>query len=103
MNIDRRCDSYSKPLRTYYNEIVQCGGKRGGSVKIEQTGCVTHLGVYEMKVYGTALLAIGKYYIILYYIILYYIILYYIILYYIILYYIILYYIILYLQSGSCP
>ena len=51
----------------------------GDSVKIEQTSCVKILLVNEMKVYGTALLAIGKYYIILYYIILYYIILYYII------------------------
>ena len=57
MNIDRRCDSYSKPLSVYTNEIVQCGGKRGGSVKIEQTGCVNHLHFYEMKLYGT-----GKYY-----------------------------------------
>ena len=60
MNIDRRCDSYSKPLRYYYNETVQCGGKRGDSVKIEQTGCVKVLQVNEMKVYRTALLAIGK-------------------------------------------
>ena len=73
MNIDRRCDSYSKPLSHYYNETVQCGGKRGDSVKIERTSCVEWLRFYEMKVYGTALLAIGKYYIILYYIILYYI------------------------------
>ena len=57
MNIDRRYDSYSKLLSVYTNGIVQCGGKRGGSVKIEQTSCVTHLTVYEMKVYGT-----GKYY-----------------------------------------
>ena len=63
MNIDRRYDSYSKPLRYYYNETVQCGGKRGDSVKIEQTSCVTSLLVYDMKVYRTALLAIGKYYI----------------------------------------
>ena len=51
------------PLSFYYNETVQCGGKRGDSVKIEQTSCVELLRVYEMKVYGTALLAIGKYYI----------------------------------------
>ena len=63
MNIDRRCDSYSKPLRFYTNEIVQCGGKRGDSVKIEQTSCVESLTVFEMKVHGTALLAIGKCYI----------------------------------------
>ena len=63
MNIDRRCDSDSKPLSNYYNETVQCGGKKGDSVKIEQTGCVMYLQVNEMKVYRTALLAIGKYYI----------------------------------------
>ena len=62
MNIDRRYYHYSKPLRYYSNEIVQCGGKRGDSVKIEQTSCVQKLLVNEMKVYGTALLAIGKYY-----------------------------------------
>ena len=32
----------------------------GDSVKIEQTGCVEFLLVNEMKVYATALLAIGK-------------------------------------------
>ena len=65
MNIDRRYDSYSKPLRSYTNEIVQCGGRRGGSVKIEQTSCVEGLRVFEMKIYGTDLLAVqyGKYYV----------------------------------------
>ena len=52
--------NFVKPLRYYHNEIVQCGGRRGGSVKIEQTNCVHELEVYEMKVYGTALC---KYYI----------------------------------------
>ena len=61
--IDRGYDSYSKPLSHYYNEVVQCGGKRGDSVKIELTTCVYILICNEMKVYGTALLAIGKYYI----------------------------------------
>ena len=32
----------------------------GDSVKIEQTSCVEFLLVFEMKVYATALLAIGK-------------------------------------------
>ena len=54
--------SYFKPLSVAYNETVQCGGKRGDSVKIEQTSCLKGLMVYEMKVYRTALLAIGKYY-----------------------------------------
>ena len=35
----------------------------GDSVKIEQTSCVKGLRVFEMKVYRTALLAIGKCYI----------------------------------------
>ena len=35
----------------------------GDSVKIEQTSCVTTFHVSEMKVYRTALLSIGKYYI----------------------------------------
>ena len=57
MNIDRRCDSYSKPPRAKYKQIVQCGGKRGRSVKIEQTSCVKIIDLKEMKVYGTSLLA----------------------------------------------
>ena len=63
MNIDRRYDSYSKPLSSYYNEVVQCGGKRGDSVKIKETSCAGHLRVYKMKVYRKALLAISKYYV----------------------------------------
>ena len=63
--IDRRCDSYSKPFSKYHNKTVQCGGKKGDSVKLGQSGessCPEDkLYVHEMKVYGTALSAIiGK-------------------------------------------
>ena len=55
------CGTYAgKPINAYIDETVQCRGKKGASVKIQQTNCVKHLDVYEMKVYGTALLAIGK-------------------------------------------
>ena len=36
--------------------MVQCGGRKGDSVKIEQTSCVKVLRVYEMKVWGVELL-----------------------------------------------
>ena len=60
--IDRRNDPYFKPLSNYYNKVVQCGGKKGDSVKIGQSGCAGgKLYVNEMEVYGTALSAIiGK-------------------------------------------
>ena len=55
------CGTYTgKPIYAYFNEAVQCRGKKGASVKIQQTNCVKNLDVFEMKVYGTALLAIGK-------------------------------------------
>ena len=64
ITIDRGFGSnFAKPRSVYFNEIVQCGGKKGDSVKIEQTGAEKSLYVYEMKVYRTALLAIGKSYI----------------------------------------
>ena len=57
----RRNDSnFVKSIRNYFNEVVQCGGTKGDSVKIQQASCVEHLDVYEMKVFGTALLATGK-------------------------------------------
>ena len=46
---------FIKPLSNY-NETVQCGGKRGDSVKIEQTSCVAYLIIFEMKVWGVELL-----------------------------------------------
>ena len=36
----------------YYNETVQCGGKGGDSVRLEQTGCSQYLAVHEIKVFG---------------------------------------------------
>ena len=43
------------------NEEVQCDLKKGDSVNIKHKSCVAkYLRVYEIKVYGTALLAIGK-------------------------------------------
>ena len=36
----------------YYNEMVQCGGRGGDSVRLKQTGCTTYLRVHELKVYG---------------------------------------------------
>ena len=60
MTYRRFGSNFVKPISYYFNETVQCGGKMGDSVKIEQTGCVEFLLVNEMKVYATALLAIGK-------------------------------------------
>ena len=61
MTYRRFGSNFVKPISSYYfNETVQCGGKMGDSVKIEQTSCVEFLLVFEMKVYATALLAIGK-------------------------------------------
>ena len=58
-----RYDSnFVKPLSFYYNETVQCEGKKGDSVKIEKKSCVRHLTVSEMKVYRTNLLAGRLYY-----------------------------------------
>ena len=45
-----------KPLSHYYNEEVQCGGKKGDSVKLQQTNCMYYLMVFEMKVWGVELL-----------------------------------------------
>jgi len=46
------CGTYTgKPFDFYYNEIVQCGGKRGDSVMLEQTGCTKYLNVFEIKVF----------------------------------------------------
>ena len=44
-----------KPIRAY-NETVRCGGKKSDSVKIQQSSCVNHLVVFEMKVWGVELL-----------------------------------------------
>ena len=44
-----------KPIRAY-NETVRCEGKKGDGVKIQQSSCVYHLVVFEMKVWGAELL-----------------------------------------------
>ena len=53
------CGTYTGKVSIYYNEMVQCGGNRGDSVRLKRTGCTitTQLHVYEIKVYGQ-----GKYY-----------------------------------------
>ena len=48
--------NFVKPISLYYNEVVQCGGKKGDSVKLHQKSCVSGLIVYEMKVWGVELL-----------------------------------------------
>ena len=50
------CGTYTGKVSIYYNETVQCGGKRGDSVRLERTECIKHLNMYEIKVYGQ-----GKY------------------------------------------
>jgi len=50
------CGTYTKPnTGSYVNEIVQCRGKRGDSVMLEQSGCTTYLSIYEIKVYEAEL------------------------------------------------
>ena len=36
--------------------MVQCGGRKGDSVKIEQTSCMETLNIFEMKVWTVELL-----------------------------------------------
>ena len=36
--------------------MVQCGGRKGDSVKIQQTSCLRTLDIYEMKVWTVELL-----------------------------------------------
>ena len=51
------CGTYTGiPRGDYSNKAVQCGGKGGDSVMLEQTVCTKYLNVYETKVYGQ-----GKY------------------------------------------
>ena len=54
--VETICESYTGKYGHYYNETVQCGGKGGDSVRLELTGCIKYLKVYEIKVYGQ-----GKY------------------------------------------
>ena len=46
------CGTYTGKEGHYYNETVQCGGNRGDSVRLGQTGCTKYLNVREIKVYG---------------------------------------------------
>ena len=57
--VETVCGTYTGKSGYYYNEMVQCGGKRGDSVRLEQTGCTKALVVLEIKVYGQLQ---GKYY-----------------------------------------
>jgi len=44
---------YNKYNGEYYNEAVQCGGKRGESVMVEiDKGCVDHVQIFEIEVHG---------------------------------------------------
>ena len=55
--VETVCGTYTgKAYGVYSNEAVQCGGKGGDSVMLEQTGCTQYLCVFEIKVYGQ-----GKY------------------------------------------
>ena len=51
--VETECGTYTgKAAYNYYsNEAVQCGGKGGDSVKLEQTVCTQYLRVFEIKVY----------------------------------------------------
>ena len=46
------CGTYTGKRNTYYNETVQCDGKRGDSVMLEMTGCTNQFQIYEIKVYS---------------------------------------------------
>ena len=50
--VETVCGTYTGKVSIYYNEMVQCGGKRGDSVRLKQTGCTKALVVLEIKVYG---------------------------------------------------
>ena len=50
--VETVCGTYTGKVSVYYNETVQCGGKRGDSVRLGQTGFISSLAIYEVKVYG---------------------------------------------------
>ena len=50
--VETVCGAYTGKDGLYYNEMVQCGGKEGDSVRLKQTGCTQHLNLHEIKVYG---------------------------------------------------
>ena len=41
---------------SFYKKTVQCGGKKGDSVKLQKTSCTKGLYIYEMKVWGVELI-----------------------------------------------
>ena len=41
---------------SFYTNTVQCGGKKGESVKLQQTSCAKGLCIHLMKVWGVELL-----------------------------------------------
>ena len=45
-----------KPISFYCNETVQCGGRKGNSVKLQQTSCTQQFSISEMKVWTVELL-----------------------------------------------
>ena len=49
---ETECGTYTGKDGLYSNETVQCGGKRGDSVRLERTGGPKPLNVFEIKVYG---------------------------------------------------
>ena len=63
------CGTYSKYYGTYTNEIVECEGKRGDSVMLEQSVCTEWLYINEIKAYRLGkqrfLLFLKKYYLII--------------------------------------
>ena len=48
--------NFVKLISRYYNETVQCGGKKGDSIKVQGKSCVQKLQVSKMKVWGVELL-----------------------------------------------
>ena len=48
--------NFVKPISFYSNETVQCGGRKGDSVKLQQTSCTKTLVISKMKVWGLELL-----------------------------------------------
>ena len=50
--IDKTCDSNFKTISVYYNEEVECGGKKGDSVMLKMTVCGIYLIIYEIKIYS---------------------------------------------------
>ena len=61
--IDKTCDSNFKTISFYYNEEVECGGKKGDSVMLKMTVCGTYLIIYKIKVYYPVVTP-GKWYLV---------------------------------------